>query len=659
MTSSIIGIDTTTGQRVDILKSSRLQGLYIIGGTGVGKTGLIENLIIQDIEQDIGVCLLDPHGDLTSVVLSRLPDRRVKDVIFLDITDYHYPFGLNLFACSDITNPLEVQKIVDKVRHIFEKLLGVSTDTPLILEYLLNCTHTLIANPGYTMADIPLLLTDEACRRKLVTHVTDADVRRFWRQYELMKPNEQSEQTASIRRRVGEFLQSLSRPIVGQAQSTIDMRSVMDERKILLVKLSAEFPSVTSLIGSVIIALFLNAAYSRADLPLEKRKQFNLYADEFQRFATEDFATLFTEARKFGIALTVAHQTRDQLDLQNRSTTLNVANLVVFKISGKDAEELSAEFDTTPPEPLVINQRAILSPKQDVVDHLIKNGHVSPDVSRFVTDYLIPALRVIEANKRTYYQVRVSPRLGERRRKVQISDLDEACHQLNKLLFSVMADRDAQKPIPPFVFFQFAKLFGFSKGFAWYFTRWSFWTSHELPSIFHPREPLLLLCAPDFLTHSQQLAQSIPPDRLSPALAFIASLRLVMLVLADDPILINTGQHEPIYDKPRTYQDVQNEIATRLANLPKFTARVKMIGSDDKPVEHTVKTLKPERGFRGIALQDRIESIRANNIRDKYCLQRSDVEEEIRKRQDQCCEPPLLREPIEPPEEPPRRKKIN
>jgi hypothetical protein len=165
------------------------------------------------------------------------------------------------------------------------------------------------------------------------------------------------------------------------------MRSVMDERKILLVKLSAELPSVTSLIGSVIIALFLNAAYSRADLPVEKRKQFNLYADEFQRFATEDFAILFTEARKFGIASTVAHQTRDQLDLQNRSTTLNVANIVVIKISGKDAEELAGECDSTPPLPDIIGQRPIFSPKRDVVDHLVKNGHKNPAVNSFTDRY--------------------------------------------------------------------------------------------------------------------------------------------------------------------------------------------------------------------------------------------------------------------------------
>ena len=164
--------------------------------------------------------------------------------------------------------------------------LGVSTDTPLILEYLVNCTHTLIVNPGYTMADIPLLLADKNCRQQLVANVTDVDVRLFWQQYEQMKPSEQIEQIASLRRRIREFLQPLTRLIVGQA-TTIDFRRIMDDRKILLVKLNRQLDAVTSLVGSIIVALILNASDTR-----QTKKPFHLYADEFQNFATEDFAVL-------------------------------------------------------------------------------------------------------------------------------------------------------------------------------------------------------------------------------------------------------------------------------------------------------------------------------------------------------------------------------
>ena len=397
MTSSIIGIDTKTDQRVAIYKLARLLGLYIIGVPGTGKTGLIENLIIQDIIQGVGVGLLDPHGDLTKAVLSRLPDRRMKDVIYLDITDYHYPFGLNLFECSDLTDPVEVQKTVDQVMHIFERLFEVTRTTPLIIQYLRNCTHTLIANPGYTMADIPLLLRNKECRSKLVAKVRDRNVLGFWQDYEDMRPSDQRAEREPILRRLEELLQPLTFNIVGQS-TTIDMRQVMDEGKILLVQLSAQLPQVTSLIGSILVALVLNAAYSRTNLPVNKRRQFNLYADEFQQFATDDFATLLTEARKFGIATTIAHQARYQPGMTDgiRATSLSAANLIVFKVSSKDASELAGEFDITPaPERVeeiekeqLIGQRPVRTYKHDVVGHLLHQSSEDERIAVFVKKYL-------------------------------------------------------------------------------------------------------------------------------------------------------------------------------------------------------------------------------------------------------------------------------
>src|SRR5437016_516893 len=191
MTFSKLGTDLQTGQIVELPKTSRPQGLYIIGIQGTGKSGLIENLIMQDIDQQIGVCVLDPHGELIDHVIARLEPKHEKDVILLDITKYQNPFGLNLFTCSDLTNPEKVEQTVGQVMHVFEKLFGVSHDTPLILEYLLNCTYTLVANQGYTMAEIPLLLTDKNCRQKLVANVKKQQVLTFWRDFDSMPPSEQ------------------------------------------------------------------------------------------------------------------------------------------------------------------------------------------------------------------------------------------------------------------------------------------------------------------------------------------------------------------------------------------------------------------------------------------------------------------------------------
>ncbi len=351
MTFSKLGTDTDTGQIVELPQASRRQGLYIIGANGTGKTGLIEHLILQDIDQGLGVGLLDPHGDLVNAVLAKMT-KREDDVILLDIQDEDHPFGLNIFECSNPQSPTAVQKIVDLVMHIFEKLYDVSRQTPRMAQFLRNCTHTLVANPGYTMADIPLLLQDEQCRSKLVAQVKDPQVQLFWKTYNALRPSEQFDRAESTINKMDELLQPLPRNIVGQAKTTVNIQRVMDDRKILLVKLSAQLDQVTSLVGSLIIALFLNAAYSRASIPVNKRKQFNLYADEFQRFATEDFATLLTEARKFGIATTIAHQARYQPGMTDgiRAVSLQAANFVVFRVTSLDADELAGGFKITPEE---------------------------------------------------------------------------------------------------------------------------------------------------------------------------------------------------------------------------------------------------------------------------------------------------------------------
>ncbi len=377
MTRSKLGTDIQTGQIVELPQASRRQGLYIIGATGAGKSGLIENLILQDIDQGLGVGLLDPHGDLTNAILAKMT-KRLDDVILLDITDEDYPFGLNIFECPNPQSPKEVQKVVDLVMHIFEKLYDVSRSTPRIAQYLRNCTYTLVANPGYTMADIPLLLTDEDCRRLLVRNVTDPKVRLFWKTYDAMRPTEQREHAESTLNKLDEFLSSLVINIVGQAKTTVKMQQVMDDRKILLVKLSAQLDQVASLIGSVMIALILNAAYSRATIPINRRKQFNVYADEFQNFATEDFAKILTEARKFGIATTIAHQTRYQPGMTDgiRAVSLQAANFVAFRVTSPDANDLAGSFDTLPPPPKMeeIGRELIRTPVTDVIQHLLHRG---------------------------------------------------------------------------------------------------------------------------------------------------------------------------------------------------------------------------------------------------------------------------------------------
>src|SRR6266568_2634628 len=486
MTFSKLGTDTDTGHIVELPQASRRQGLYIIGANGTGKTGLIENLILQDIDQGLGVGLLDPHGDLTNAILTKMT-KREDDVILLDIQDEDHPFGVNIFECPNPQSPTAVQKIVDLVMHIFEKLYDVSRQTPRMAQFLRNCTHTLVANPGYTMADIPLLLQDEQCRSKLVTQVKDPQVQLFWKTYNALKPSEQFDRAESTINKMDELLQPLPRNIVGQGKTTVNIQQVMDERKILLVKLSAQLDQVTSLVGTLIIALFLNAAYSRTVLPVNKRRQFNLYADEFQRFATEDFATLLTESRKFGIATTIAHQARYQPGMTDgiRATSLSAANLVVFKVSSKDAAELAGEFDITPaPERVeeiekeeLIGQRPVRTYKHDVVGHLLHQSSEDERIADFVKKYLqelhLASLEKIErrreavdytGGKHGYVSYRdkiIYPRnhLGI---EYNPEEIPAVLVELNEWLFEGMKNSDALwQPLPYFTFYYLADFFDF------------------------------------------------------------------------------------------------------------------------------------------------------------------------------------------------------
>jgi hypothetical protein len=428
MTYSKLGKDTKTDEWVNIFKTSRLLGLYIIGLQGMGKSGLIEELIVQDIKQEIGVCVLDPHGELVDHVIARLPDDKQDKVILLDLANYEHPFGLNLFECARPTDDGEIVQTLYQVLHVFEKAYGIVPTTPLMYDLLYNTVYTLIANPGSTMIDIRLLLTNDVCRRKLVQNVPNPDIQSYWAIWDDPKqtsPEKREEKRATILNKMNDFLHIPLRNIVGQSQSTIHLPTIMDKGDILLVKLSRRLEQPSNLIGSILVAQLLNAAYAR---PPQKRKQFHLYADEFQNFATPDFATLLEEARKFGIGTTIAHQNRGQLNsadsqleanLKDRSRS--VGNLVVFKINSKDATDLSGEFNITPQpawEEVLEEERVqvlkeawveeiepekhqrveevvddgveeIKTPLIDPVEFLLtKGGHPNPTVMAFVNTYL-------------------------------------------------------------------------------------------------------------------------------------------------------------------------------------------------------------------------------------------------------------------------------
>src|SRR6266496_349799 len=389
MTSSVLGIETTqvketdprTGREkmfylpkinqqtgkaelVKIPKTSRLQGTYIIGSTGSGKTGLSLNLIRQDIRQQTGVVVLDPHGDLINDIIAGLTDNQLDRVILLDIedtnfegTDY-YP-GLNIYQCDDPTDDDLVTETHGRIEHIFDVVTLENSEEKLgvrVSQGIRNSAYTFIdSSPiyGCTMLELPMLFREDTARAKLVSHLTDTDttVKDYWKKYEGFDRFEKASREDMVVNKIeGYIINRKLRRIIGQSKTTINFRAVMDCKpgKIVLVRLPGDNEGMTELLGKMLIAQLLAAALSRRNIPPDQRKQCNIYCDEFELYSSDDFTRLLKECRKYGMAVTIAHQSRDFIDLRNKAASLQVANLIVLRIIRKDADELAGNFDCTP-----------------------------------------------------------------------------------------------------------------------------------------------------------------------------------------------------------------------------------------------------------------------------------------------------------------------
>lgn len=355
-------------EEVWLTDEARKQGTYVIGTTGTGKTTLLLNMIYQDMNTQgprgyEGLCVLDPHGDFTSDILCRVPQERWDDVILFDPTDSEYPLGLNLFDC-DRDDPKERDYVTSAIIDILYKLFDYSWG-PRMEDLLRHSILSLLLHSKTTtMIDLLLVLASHDHRRRLTAEAKRRDpiLRAYWEEQfpesypdkhgVWRKPREQVELTGSALNKIGRFVANpVLRHIVGQEHSAFDMRQVMDEGKILLVNLSKGDlgPDNSALLGAVIVNQVLIAALSRREIPESQRRPFHLYADEFQTFATKTFPELQSEARKYAIDTVVAHQYRDQLDRDNLGSSLNVANFVCLRVSGKDAVELALQYDLEPP----------------------------------------------------------------------------------------------------------------------------------------------------------------------------------------------------------------------------------------------------------------------------------------------------------------------
>ncbi|OIO17281.1 hypothetical protein COV56_01360 [Candidatus Kuenenbacteria bacterium CG11_big_fil_rev_8_21_14_0_20_37_9] len=342
-------------RRFGIKRDDRRRHFYVVGKTGMGKTVMISNMIIQDIERGEGVAVVDPHGELVEGLLCSIPSSRVNDVVYFNPADLEYPIAFNILESVD-----------DEYKHLVSSgLMGVFTKIwanmwSARMEYILNnCILGLLDSPGNTLLGINRLLVDKIYRRKVVDKIKDPVVKAFWvDEYANYNERFRTEAIAPIQNKVGQFLSSsIIRNIVGQPKSTIDMRELMDNQKIILLNLSKGRVGEdnSALLGAMMITKIQLAAMSRVNIPENERKDFYLYVDEFQNFATESFADILSEARKYRLNLIMAHQYIAQLTSLGgtgaRITKVkdavfgNVGTIVVFRVGAPDAEELLTEFE--------------------------------------------------------------------------------------------------------------------------------------------------------------------------------------------------------------------------------------------------------------------------------------------------------------------------
>lgn len=352
---TLVGESVFRGDRksVYITEDDRRRHVYIIGQTGTGKSTLLTNMVVDDIRQGKGVSIIDPHGDLIEKILSLIPKERIDDVIIFDPSDRFRPLGLNMLE-YDLNRPEEKTFIVNEMQSIFNKLFLAETMGPMFEQYMRSALLLLMEdapNEPATLMEVARVFTDTAFRERKLSRIMNPIVIDFWEKEAVKAGGEAAlaNMTPYITSKFNNFTSNdYMRPIIGQPKSAFSFRQVMDEGKILLVNLSkGRIGDINAnLLGMIITGKVLMAALSRVDEPQEKRRDFNLYIDEFQNFTTDSISTILSEARKYALNLTMAHQFIAQLTEKIRDAVFgNVGSIISFRVGAQDAEFLVKQFE--------------------------------------------------------------------------------------------------------------------------------------------------------------------------------------------------------------------------------------------------------------------------------------------------------------------------
>jgi hypothetical protein len=390
-----------------MLRSDRSRHVYIIGQTGAGKSGTLELFALSDIFHGHGYAIIDPHGDFAVDNMRFIPGSRMQDVVYFNPADTAYPLGFNPL---EVTNPNQKTNISSEVIGVLKRMFGESWGPRL--EYILRYTIlALLDRPTTTMLDITRMLTDKKFRNETLEYSQDTVVLNFWK-VEFASWNDKfvSEAIAPVLNKVGAFTANpIIRNIIGQPKSTFNIRQIMDEGKILIVNLSKGLigEDNAAILGAFLVTKIQLAAMSRSDIEhIEDRRPFYLYVDEFQNFATDSFATILSEARKYGLNLTVANQYISQMTETVRDAVFgNVGTMISFRVSADDAPILAKQFEPQfePTDLLQMHNRHFII-------NMVIAGEKSPAFSATTLTLPPPQIdntgRIIENTRRMYSRPR-------------------------------------------------------------------------------------------------------------------------------------------------------------------------------------------------------------------------------------------------------------
>jgi hypothetical protein len=386
-----------------MLRRDRSRHLYIIGQTGAGKSGLLELFALSDIFHGQGYAIIDPHGDFAVDNMRFIPGSRTQDVVYFNPADTAYPLGFNPL---EVTNPSQKTNISSEVIGVLKRMFGESWGPRL--EYILRYTIlALLDRPETTMLDITRMLTDKKFRKETLAYCKDTVVLQFWNvEFNSWTDKFQAEAISPVLNKVGAFTANpVIRNIIGQPKSTFNIRQIMDEGKILIVNLSKGLigEDNASILGSFLVTKIQLAAMSRSDIPdINDRRPFYLYVDEFQNFATDSFATILSEARKYGLNLTVANQYIGQMSETVRDAVFgNVGSIISFRVSADDAPILGKQF-----EPQFEPNDLLQMHNRHFIINMVINGEKSPAFSATTLNLPPPQVdntgRIVEHTRRLY-----------------------------------------------------------------------------------------------------------------------------------------------------------------------------------------------------------------------------------------------------------------